>query len=181
MNLDTKYNVKIGEVKIIKNSKDIVWTILGSCIAVVFHVRNDLALICHAQYPAPRNYTNKCSGQCPLPCFTNLSDKDKFKYVSCSLEYMISYLKRNKVSLNKIHTSLLGGASAFNLKNDEKTFGEQNIIKAKEILTKHHIKINQEITGGNDGCTLWYYVNNNKLICNKHNKENMADIQSNSA
>ncbi|NJO90630.1 MAG: hypothetical protein HC831_17975 [Chloroflexia bacterium] len=93
MFVEENYNVKIGELKIIRKADEVVWTILGSCISVVFHVRSDLALICHAQYPAPRLYRDKCSDSCPRPCFTELNEAEKFKYVTCSLEYMISYLK----------------------------------------------------------------------------------------
>jgi len=174
---EAAYNLKIGELKYIKNTNETVWTILGSCISVIFYVKNDLALICHAQYPAPREYHAECSVACPVQCFINIEDKDRFKYVSCSLEYMIAYLKRKKINFNTVHTSLVGGASsAQKLRSKRFNFGQQNILKAKEILNKHNIKINREITGGSEGYTLWYNVVGNKLAYKKHSASELTEI-----
>jgi chemotaxis receptor (MCP) glutamine deamidase CheD len=176
MLVDENYNIKIGELKIIKRADEVVWTILGSCVSVVFHVRPDLALICHAQYPAPRLYRNKCSDSCPRPCFTELNEKEKFKYVTCSLEYMISYLKRNNIDLNKVHTSLFGGSSYFKSNEEKNNFGRNNVMKAKEILANHKIKINREVTGGDDGYTLWYFVKNNQVKYKRHKAKEVVII-----
>ncbi len=173
---DNKYNVNIGELRIIKNPEEVAWTILGSCVSVIFHVRNDLALICHAQLPAPKVNGNKGCEICPCPYFTILSTENKYKYVSCSLQYMISYLKRNNIDLKSIKTTLVGGASTFNYSKDKSTFGELNVMKAKQILKKHGIKINREATGGNNGYTLWYYAKNNKLTLKKHREQELVNF-----
>ncbi len=176
MFLEDKYNVKIGELKIIKRDNEVVWTILGSCISVVFHVKPNLALICHAQYPLPRQYAGKCSDSCPHPCFTELNETERFKYVTCSLEYMISYLKRNKINLKDIHTSLFGGASYFKSDDGKNNFGKINVMKAKEILENHEIKINREVTGGDDGYTLWYFVKTNQVKYKRHREKEFFQI-----
>jgi chemotaxis receptor (MCP) glutamine deamidase CheD len=167
MELNENNIVNISEVKIIKNTDNVVWTILGSCVTVIFKARNDLALFSHSVYPSPKEYTNKCTDFCPRSCFTDFSDAERFRYVSCSLEYMISYLKRNKIDLNSIHTSLIGGASV-NPASGTMSTGKRNILKAKEILGRHKIRINRELTGGNDGYTLWYYIKNNQIKYKRH-------------
>lgn len=165
------YNINIGEVKIIKNPNEMVWTILGSCISVIFYVRNDLALICHAQYPTQNKYNLLCSDTCPHPCFTNIKDSNRFKYVSCALEYMIEYVRKKNVPFAKVHASLIGGASVTTYRRNNKSMGELNVIKAKEILKSSRIWIKREIIGGESGITFWYDPNKNKLTYKRHNSE----------
>jgi len=176
MDIDKNNNVNIGEFKIIRNPEDVVWTILGSCISVIFYVKKNLSLICHAQYPSPDKKIIDCSDSCPSPCLTNFPKEMKFKYVSCSLEYMIAYLNRKNINLNMINTSLVGGASALGFNKTTKTIGEQNLTKAKQILNKYKIRINREIIGGNEGYTLWYYAKNNRLTYKKHNSEKIIEV-----
>jgi chemotaxis receptor (MCP) glutamine deamidase CheD len=52
MLVDENYNIKIGELKIIKRADEVVWTILGSCVSVVFHVRPDLGLNMSCSIPS---------------------------------------------------------------------------------------------------------------------------------
>ena len=40
--------VKIGEIRIIESNDEIAWTVLGSCISVVFFTGMNLSLINHA-------------------------------------------------------------------------------------------------------------------------------------
>lgn len=162
------YNVDIGEVKIIKNPQEVVWTILGSCVSVIFYVRSDLALICHAQHPSPQLKEMKCSDSCPHPCFTNILDSNRFKYVSCSLEYMINYIQKQNIALSKVHVSLIGGAAITSYRRNNKSMGDLNVIKAKEVLKSNGIWLNREIVGGDDGITLWYNPKMNKLTYKRH-------------
>ncbi|NJO90631.1 MAG: hypothetical protein HC831_17980 [Chloroflexia bacterium] len=53
-------------------------------------------------------------------------------------------------------------------KNDKNNFGQNNVMKAKEILENHGIRINREVTGGDDGYTLWYFVKKNQVKYKRH-------------
>ena len=156
--------LRIGEIKILKEDEEIVWTILGSCISVIFHTNMGLSLICHAQMPTRDiTYDNICADSCPHPCFNYLPDSMKFKYVSCSIEYMLEVMKQNGVNLRSVNTSLLGGASTLGRIELKKTIGERNVQIAKKILSENKIVINRELTGGSHALTLWYSPKNNRL------------------
>lgn len=170
------YMLGIGEIKLIQNQEGIVWTVLGSCISVIFHKANHLSLICHAQMPARGKYDKLCSDNCPHPCFKNQPDSNEFKFVNCSIEYMMAVLRENRISFSHINTTLIGGASRFLNKSFEKTIGEQNTDLAKAILDKNGIKINREHIGGENGLTLWYYHENNKLVYRPHDKREKFEL-----
>ncbi len=166
----------IGEIKIIRGKKAVVWTVLGSCISVVFYANKNLSLICHAQMPDRGLFESKCSDSCPHPCFNYLQDSNEFKFVNCAIEYMIRVMENNNINLKKISTAVIGGASLFKRIEGKKTIGEQNIEKAEEVLGKHGIKINRSLVGGNEGYTIWFYSNNNKIIYKRHTSEQKYEL-----
>jgi len=177
---NTKF-LNIGEVKILKNPDDNVWTILGSCLTVIFHVPKRLSLICHAQMPSRSKYDTKCSDTCPNPCFIHPPDSLDFKHVTCSIDFMVNELIKNGVNLKKIHTTILGGASVLDITENNNSVGSQNIMMARKMLANYNITINRELVGGTKGLTLLYYSGTNKLIINKHpgaEKFELRDVKS---
>lgn len=170
------YMLNIGEVKVVKSNDEILWTVLGSCISVIFHKKGKLSIICHAQMPSRGKFDRSCSDNCPHPCFNNLSESNDFKYVNCSLEYMMDMLKKNRINFQEIHTTLIGGAAVLQTDNIEKTIGYQNIQVAKNILANNQIKINRELSGGNTGLTLWYYHDDNRLVYRDHNSKDKLEL-----
>ena len=169
--------LKIGEVMNMKNNSDSVWTVLGSCISVIFHVPQKLSLICHAQLPYKSR--NKQSDSASPSFQNNSSGSTDFSYVDSVVEYMINKLVMHGINLNNIHTSLLGGASAAFSNGNDNSIGSKNIAAAKEILTKYKIKINRELTGGFDGITLWYYPRTNILLVNRHGEKGKFELPNN--
>lgn len=162
--------IKTGEIRVIENNEAIAWTVLGSCISVVFFTDSNLSLINHAQMPNRSRFDKVCSDNCPHPCFNLLPDTNDFKYVNCSLEYMINFLKQRKINLQSIRTTLIGGSSVMNIDKAGKTIGEQNIEVAREILSKNNITINRELIGQRDGVTFWFNPANNEIQYRKHNE-----------
>jgi len=161
-------NLETGQVKILKTSNDKVFTVLGSCVSVIFFVPKLMSLICHAQLPTQSKYEFISSGSGTLPSFKNGVDSLDLMYVDCSVDYMVNVLLKNKINFKGIHTTVLGGASVFGNLNSTNSIGNQNIAVAKNILAKYHIKINRELIGGDKGLTIWYYAGSNKLIVNRH-------------
>ena len=163
--------IKTGEIRIIENNDEIAWTVLGSCISVVFFTGLNLSLINHAQMPSRSKFDKVCSDNCPHPCFNLLPDTHDFKYVNCSLEYMINVLKQKRINLQHIKTTLIGGSSVMNINKAGKTIGEQNIEVAREILSRNKIIINRELIGERDGITFWFNPANNEIKYRKHSEE----------
>jgi chemotaxis receptor (MCP) glutamine deamidase CheD len=169
--------VKTGEIKILKNSGDAAWTVLGSCVSVIFHIPKKLSLISHAQMPMRAQFKYNCFDSCPHPCFNVLPEAEDFRYVTCSTEYMINHLLKNKIKLNTIHTSLLGGATSFYGIEKDNSVGFQNIVAAKSILAKYKIRINREFTAGSSGISVWFYAGTNKIFINKHKEEGKFELK----
>ncbi len=176
--LDNSKNFKflnIGELEILRNPNDRIWTVLGSCLSVIFHVPKRLSLICHAQMPDRSKYESKCSDTCPDPCFIHQPDTIDFKFVSCSIDFMVKELLKKGISLRKIHTTIVGGASVLEINNN--TIGNQNVIMAKKKLAQYNIIINRELVGGNNGISIWYYSGSNKLFINRHPEIEKFELQ----
>jgi chemotaxis receptor (MCP) glutamine deamidase CheD len=165
--------VRIGEVLALKKEHESVWTALGSCITVIFHVPQKISLLCHAQMPSKAGYDNNCFNSCSHPCLDKLPEFVDFKYVSCSIEYMINKLVLNHINLKQVHTSLLGGASGIVGLEKNNSIGYLNVIAARKILAKHKIRINREHICGADGITIWYNHGSNSLIVRGH-KDNLS-------
>ena len=48
----------IGDLVKMQNNDTVVWTVLGSCVSVIFHIPGFFSLMCHAQLPCQiRNFT----------------------------------------------------------------------------------------------------------------------------
>jgi chemotaxis receptor (MCP) glutamine deamidase CheD len=159
----TTKNLGIGDVIISEKKEEIIWTVLGSCISVIFHVDNIVSMICHAQLPY-NSTTLKCRDECPHPCNRNFDQTLDNRYVKCVLEFMIKKLKTYKFNMRDLKTTLFGGASIIKKDNDKLTIGEQNVRTAKKILESYNIKLTRVSVGGLKGCNLWYYTDTNKLF-----------------
>jgi chemotaxis receptor (MCP) glutamine deamidase CheD len=171
--LDSYQNIKklgIGEIIISENKEEIIWTVLGSCISIIFHVDNLFSMICHAQLPYNSTAT-KCSDQCPHPCLRTFDQSLENRYVKCSIDFMLKKFQTYRFDLKDLKTTIIGGASVINFKKGQKTIGELNVITAKEMLKNNRIRINREKVGGLNGYNLWYHTDNNKLFIKKINED----------
>jgi chemotaxis receptor (MCP) glutamine deamidase CheD len=169
-------NLDIGEVIVSDRITEIVWTVLGSCISVIFHVPKVVSVLCHAQLPFNGNFECNCSDNCPKPCQRKHSDSTENKYVSCSIKNMVNILHKNNVTANEIRTTLVGGASVLGKIVERQTIGEKNVEVAREMLDSLGIKINRELTGGKTGYTIWYRTDNDKLIIRRHGEKNKIEL-----
>ena len=143
-----------GQLVIAENTK-IVWTLLGSCISIIFHNQEKkISAVSHAQLPYEKSNLS-CKSTCPKPC--GKDEKDEFKYVTCSFKYMLEEFHNRGIKNKDIEVSLFGGSSMFRHERDMFKIGEMNINKAKELIRQHKLKIVDENTGGNSSRTLTHY------------------------
>ena len=77
------------------------------------------------------------------------------------INYMLKIIAERNIYFKNIHTTLIGGASVILQNLITPTIGEQNIIKAKEILKQYDLRINRELIGGIKGYTIWYTFTDN--------------------
>lgn len=140
--------VTAGEL-IISKKNEIIWTVLGSCITIIFYIKSQkLTFFSHAQLPMQDFTKDACTKNCPNPCYKIIDDSNDFKYVSCTVRYMIQKIENLQVKKSEIKAYLLGGATSFNIKfKDGKSIGDRNIETAQEMLKPLGITIKQHIGG----------------------------------
>ena len=111
-------------------------TTLGSCVAVcLFSPKGHKSAMCHSMLPTCANDRAPC-----------------FRFVDCSIHYMVQSLVKNQaITLKDISAQLFGGAEIF--KGSMPDFadfkiGHQNIMIAIEILESYGIPIIKKRVGG---------------------------------
>jgi chemotaxis protein CheD len=114
----------IGE----KNTK--VTTILGSCVAVtLFGKRLRIGAICHGALPRCRK-----KGGCHDIC------GEAFKFVDCSIRYMLGKLRSYGLADKEIEVKVFGGADTL-LTKKENTIGSMNVKIALELIRQEKLRI----------------------------------------
>ncbi len=156
--------LNVGDIIISHDEPVDVWSVLGSCVAIIFFVKDRVSIICHSQIASQSELDDTCYNQCPNPCFNNLESTHKNKYVKCTLEYMINYIKKMNIDICAMNTTVIGGASLMGRVQNKETVGEKNIKITKQILKAAGIKINRELTGGTHGYTIWYNTKSDELL-----------------
>jgi len=147
---DRKF-IGAGEV-IIAKSPSVIWTVLGSCITVVFYSpMHKTAIFSHAQLPENNKQGVKCHTNCIHPCYTVDKSEPSLKYVSCSINYMIEMAAKENFIKNKTKVLLFGGASMFGFTMTTQTVGTQNYEMARKYLKDNGLHIDFEDVGGTQG------------------------------
>lgn len=169
-----KVHLNIGEVYVTQKPS-VVWTILGSCIAVVlYNQRLQTGGICHAQLPERKRHYEGCSKTCPVRCSHKNPDSERFKYVTCAAQYMLEQFYRYGIRKNEIEVKLFGGANVFQAKDVTKTIGAQNLKAAMEFIQQHNLNLTSRQTGGNTGVTIYFHTHTGKVFLRRHLKTNPA-------
>ena len=66
--------------------------------------------------------------------------EDAFKYVDCSVRYMIARFRGYGCADNEIEVKLFGGADTLSSKK-ENTIGSMNVKMALEIIRQEHLRV----------------------------------------
>jgi chemotaxis protein CheD len=132
--------LKPGEV-IVSRKPLLVSTVLGSCVAVtMYSASRTLGAICHAMLP-------ENSGQ----------DND-LRYVDTALHHIFNKVLRCGAGSDLV-VKLFGGAQVLSVganKTAKLTIGEQNVLKADELLKSFGLTISARDTGGLRGRKLFF-------------------------
>ncbi|MBU0994427.1 MAG: chemotaxis protein CheD [Proteobacteria bacterium] len=167
-----KVFLKAGEV-LIAEKPSRIYTILGSCVAVImFSPRTGIGAICHAQLAENKETSSRCSDTCPVKCFTQVSKTTQFKYVSCSIRYMVDQFEKRGISKKEIDVKLFGGANVLKSGNNQQTIGHQNIETATKILKNMRLEVISHSVGGNTGMTLYFDSNTGIVHLKRHKQGN---------
>ena len=166
-------NLLAGELAFLPHSGDVVTTVLGSCVSVIFHVPGSVSMVSHALLPSSKANNGQCFDSCPSPCQNRIPVNSENRYVTCSLKYMIGELKKRHIHPWQVQTSLIGGANVLQCREQEEGVGYKNVAKAREILNHNGFVIQREHTGGNVGRNIRYISESNTIMVKIHgqNKE----------
>ena len=132
--------LKPGEV-LVARSPILVSTVLGSCVAVtMFSASSGFSAICHAMLPE------------------NIGKINDLRYVDTALQYMYDKIVDYDVRSDLV-IKLFGGGNVLAVGDNESmklTIGEQNVLKAEEVLTSLGLNISARDTGGIRGRKLFF-------------------------
>lgn len=150
---------------VVAETPSVVRTVLGSCVAVIFHVpRLRLSALCHAQMPE-KNTDHRCSESCPNPCYREQPDSNELKYVTCCIRYMLDDLLRRGVRKGEIITTLVGGANVLRNIDPKWSVAARNVAIAQSMLDREGLSVAYADTGGMEGRVIAHLsdVNNTKV------------------
>lgn len=143
-----KVYLKPGELYIGEKPTKVT-TVLGSCVSVtLFNKRLRLGAICHGTLPHCSRIKT-CHDLC----------KDAFKYVDCSMHYMLGRLRSYGCADNEIEIKLFGGADTLSSKR-ENTIGSMNVKMALDIIRQEHIRIIAADVGDSFGRKIIFLTHN---------------------
>lgn len=119
-------------------------TVLGSCLAVtMWSPKLKIGAICHAFLPRCQTWEN-CRG----PCL------ERFKYVYCTIPWMVARLRRNAIRFSEMEVKLFGGSDRFLYSEEEGgdwQAGRENAAMAFSLLKKEGLAIAGQDLGGAEG------------------------------
>ena len=153
---------------VITNKRKLLWTVLGSCVSVIFHSKDfNITTMCHAQLPQ-RNHTSTCRDSCPKPCYSSKADdgKNDFLYMSCSIRYMEDFLLQKGIPKSKTDLYIIGGSQIIGFDSKQGAVGAQNITVANEMLSGYK-KVHRDV-GGKVGRTIYFHTHTGELISRAH-------------
>jgi chemotaxis protein CheD len=159
-----------GEVFLAKKPAA-VKTILGSCVAVIFHIpRLRISSLCHALLPEPHG-DGRCRESCPQPCDLLPSEFGNLKYVTCCIRKMLDGLGRLDVQRKEVITTLVGGANVLEALDQRWSVADRNVAVAIATLERYRLPIRYMDVGGNEGRTIEHLSDVNRTTVRYHHSD----------
>lgn len=132
--------LKPGEV-LVSRKPVMVSTVLGSCVAItLFSASRSFGAICHAMLPE------------------NAGREKDLRYVDTALQHIYEKMLQYGIT-SDVEVKLFGGAQVLDVCGGELpkiTIGDQNILKAEEVLASFGLRISARDTGGLQGRKLFF-------------------------
>jgi chemotaxis protein CheD len=145
-----------GEVYLAESSTTIV-TVLGSCLAVTMWVpRLRVGIICHALLPQCLTW-NKCRDHC----------RERFRYLHCTIPWMIEQLRRLAVRRREVEIKLFGGGkmNISSLHDGEYAqVGEKNAALALKIFQEEGLVVVSQDLGGTQGRKIIFHTETGEVL-----------------
>jgi chemotaxis protein CheD len=137
--------VGLGQIMAAQNDQRLV-TILGSCVAVLLYSpRKQLGVLAHIV----------------LPHSSHAHDHPG-RYANLAIPAMLAELEKLGQARTGLIAKLVGGSNMFASKGPMQV-GEENILAAREILTKLEIELTAEDVGGTKGRRVTFDPNTGEL------------------
>jgi len=150
----SKVFLSLGELFVAEQPTH-VWTVLGSCVSVVlYNPRKKISALCHAQLSEDSVFGAK-SGNAMSEQYSLRAIKNDFRYVRCSINYMLEQMLVLGVHKNEIQASIYGGANMIELFTHK--IGDKNFKAACNVLEENGIKIIKNDVGGNKSRTIRHF------------------------
>lgn len=146
-----------GGEMILEQKPSLVWTVLGSCLAICFyHQRMKIGAIVHAQLPEKKMGPPLCDGACPVRCLNSENEDSPYKYVTCAFKNVLDQFRHKGMKTNELHIKLFGGASTIGSNGVNTPVGLQNIETAHALVDKHRLKLVSQHVGGDKGRKIFF-------------------------
>jgi chemotaxis protein CheD len=127
----------------------IVSTVLGSCISVTMHnPESTMGAICHAVLP------------------DEFVPGEPYRYVDSSIAAMLRLFDRYRINRKDIQVKLFGGSDI--LPKGENgyrymTVGQQNILRANQIIEREQLRLIASDVGGTRGRKLLFHTHSGEI------------------
>jgi len=152
-----KVYLKPGELYIGETPSKVI-TVLGSCVSVtMFSKRLRIGAMCHATLPHCREIIN-CHDLCG----------ETFKYMDCSLYYMLGKLRRSGCLDSEIEVKMFGGADTMSSKK-ENTIGSMNVKTALDIMRHENLKVIAADVGDSFGRKIFFLTHTGDVYLKRLN------------
>jgi len=136
---DERIRVGVADMAVTDESRPLVTSGLGSCVAVVIHDERGVGGLLHAMLPeAPETVDNPA------------------KYVDSGISQMVTELTRLGGDPNAFVAKVAGGSSMLDLGNGAPV-GEKNAAATTAVLEAVDIDLVAEDTGGNAGRSVSFH------------------------
>jgi chemotaxis protein CheD len=156
-------HLRQSEVYITKRPA-IVSTLLGSCISVVmFHRQSRVGGICHALLPRCPDRTG-CGRSCP----------EIFRYVDCSIAWMLEAFSARLGYLSGLEVKLFGGGSLIEPEREDiyqVGVGNKNVQMAQNMFKKNRLNPVSMDVGGSVGRKILFHAHTGDVYVKRFAKK----------
>jgi chemotaxis protein CheD len=138
-NMPDEVSVKTGGIAVGAKNLIIKTGSVGSCVVIALYDEvNKIGGLAHAMLPTQRSEKEE-DGDSPA------------KYADEAVDKLVEEIEKAGGNKGGLIAKLVGGAAMFKKFVTHKNIGDQNVISARESLSKYGIHIENEDTGGGMG------------------------------
>lgn len=140
---------------------EVITTVLGSCVSVIMYSPSGIGAICHGLLPKFTDCRDFCQA-CRL-----VANGERFKYLYCSIRYMVRGLHRLGIDSNDVGVKLFGGSDILDPGQQDRlpvNVGQRNIAIARKTIESEELRIVAADVGGRLGRKLFFYPHTGEVL-----------------